>query len=363
MASDPTEHTLTAAQVAAAMVLAYAPLLRQTPRLPTYAQPAITWDCTPTCAPAFAAHLRATWQRLDLRDPAQFSEAEALLFRYLRMHGLLKLYRVALPAHARAAPGAWHEQPLRELVFCLGTILGEKLLAVMTPAERAQWLPWHSFDFYPGRTPHDLTLYGDSLTVLPSSTGQPIYTASTPPTVLAQGVRRPLAFTAHAIERMRDRRIPAATTQSHNSLVDLFAFVQRNHYVEPATLYGTHPAVALFDVCAPGFFTQRYVEELVGPGPHPQRYLYRFGYCPLVPEGDVWLAKTLLVPGFIGTPEYGRLRQASLAPGVKERLLQACEALSLTQLIDTNDFGLIRWFHTHGMPQVIPEPPGAYASP
>ena len=158
---DGAEHTYTSEQEAAALVLAYAPLLRQTPRLPTYTQPAITWGLTPACAPAFAAHLRATWHRLDLRDPTQFSEAEALLFRYLRMHGLVKLYRVALPAHARAAPAAWHEQQIQHLVLRLGTILGEKLLALMSPADRAQWLPWHSFDFYPGRTLHTLTLHAD----------------------------------------------------------------------------------------------------------------------------------------------------------------------------------------------------------
>ena len=356
MAYDPTEHVVSAAQDAAQIVLAYAPLLRQTPRLPTYAQPAITWEVTADCDPAFAAHLRATWGRLDLRDPAQFSEGEALLFRYLRMHGVVKLYRLALPAHARTAPEAWHVSQIQQLVLALGTILGDKLRALMSPADRAQWFPWHSFDIYPGRTPRDVTLHVDSLLAYPSSTGQTIYTATTPPTVLAQGVRRPLAFTAHAIARMRDRQVPASTAESHNSLVDLFSFVQHNHVVEPATLYGNHPAVCLFDVCLPGFFARRYVEELVGKVPQAARYLYRFGYSPLVREGDFWLAKTLLVPGFIGTPEYGLLRQASLAPGVKERLLQTCEALSYTRLIETGDFALIRWFHTHGIPQVIPEP-------
>ena len=48
--------------------------------------------------PAFATFVRAIWSQLDLRNPAQFSEAESLLLRYHRMHGLRKLHRRRLDA-------------------------------------------------------------------------------------------------------------------------------------------------------------------------------------------------------------------------------------------------------------------------
>jgi hypothetical protein len=359
---DTPDENVTAAQSAAAMVLRYAPLLRKAIRLPTYPHPAITWKPTPHCDPAFVAMLRVTWDRLDLRDTAQFSEAEALLFRYHRMHGLRKLYQLGWPPLARHAPNDWHTTQVQYLFFCLSTLLGDKLLALMPPAAREQWFPWHSFDFVPGSTLHTLTLHCDSLGVTTSSTSQPMYYAPRRPTILVQGVRRPVAFTPHAIQRMQERRIATVARHSHSSLHDLFAFVAYNHHFEVTTLYGTQPAVALFDVCMPATFVYRYVEELLGPVSSEQSYLYRFGYCPLVQDGEFWLAKTLLVPGFIGTPEYGVLRQASLDPGVKERLLAACEEQTYSQLIETGDFRLIRWFHTHGIPQVIPEPAGSYGA-
>jgi hypothetical protein len=353
---DASDQNITMAQAAAALVLAYAPLLRKTLRLPAYPQPAITWRCAPSCNPAFAAFLRTTWARLDLRDQAQFSEGEALLFRYLRMHGLRKLYHLGLPAHARHAPEDWHAEQVSYLICHLGTILGEKLLALMTPADRAQWFPWHGYNIRQGRDLYTLTLHCDSMGVQPSSTGQPMYFSARRPTVLVQGVRRPVAFTAHAIQRMQERRI--VVPNSHASLYDTFSFVNANQYFEPTTLYRTQPAVVLFDVCPPPSFCYRYVTELLGPSPPTQPYAYRLGYCPLVQEGDFSLAKTLLVPGFIGTPEYVALMQTSFAPGVKERMLAECEELSMRRLVETEDFGLLRWFHTHGIPQVIPQPAG-----
>ena len=104
------DHYVSSTQAAAAVVLEYAPLLRQVPRLPTYTQPHVTWDIAPTCDPAFASAMRAVWAPLSLHDPAQFSEAEALLFRYQRMHGLPKLHRLRLDALHRHAPAAWHQR-------------------------------------------------------------------------------------------------------------------------------------------------------------------------------------------------------------------------------------------------------------
>jgi hypothetical protein len=82
-------------------------------------------------------------------------------------------------------------------------------------------------------------------------------------------------------------------------------------------------------------------------------YAYRVGYCPVEDAGEFFVAKTVLVPGYSGTPEYGLLLKTSLASGVKERMLQRCERHSYRMTIATKDFTLLRWFHTHGVPQVI----------
>jgi hypothetical protein len=353
---DASDQKITAAQAAAALVLETAPLLRSAYRLPTYPKPALTWQLSSRCDPAFVAGLRAAWDRLDLRDPAQFSEAEALIFRYVRMHGIRKLYRLRLPGGARYASDAWHQQQGDRLVWRLGTLLGEKLLALLSPADRARWFPMHGVNFILRHDDRTLTLCGDALDTLTSSRGQPIYCAPQRPTVLVQGVQRPVAFTAHALQRMRDRLV--AVPHSFDSQYDVFSYVQHCQYFEPATVHRDQPAVALFDGCTPGFFVHRYVEALLGLGHEVPGYAYRLGYCPLVPDGDVWLAPTLLFPGFIGTPEYQVLWHASLDRGVRERMLAACEDLSYAHLAATDDFSLLRWFHTHGVPQVIPAPAG-----
>ena len=361
--SDDPRGPVSATQAATATVLEYAPHLRTGPRLPLYRQPAISWQVAPTCDPAFAAYLKAIWSRLDLSDRTQFSEAEALCLRYLRMHGLVKLYRAGMTPRSRRAPFDWHEPHINRLGFDLTTILGDALLQLMTPADRAHWFPWHGYCFGQGHDRHAFTLHADSLQVVPSFLGQPLYVAPQRPPLVGHRVKRPVGFTAHAIERMQDRRTPHQVVHSASSLYDTFAMVAYSGHMQPAQLYGWQPAVALFDRATPGFFVHRYVEELLGDTPPDPPYLYRMGYGPLEREGDVWCVKTLLVSGYAGTPEYWALECASFAPGVKEQMQKACEQLTTTQLFATRDFSLLKWFHTHGIPQVIPEPAGAYRFP
>jgi hypothetical protein len=108
-----------------------------------------------------------------------------------------------------------------------------------------------------------------------------------------------------------------------------------------------------FDTCTRRHFSAQYAHQILqNVDPHT-KYGYRVGYCPVVEEGDFFLAKTLLVPGYVGTPEYGLLLKASFEKGVKEAMLARCEHHSYNTTCATQDFSLLRWFHTHGVPQVI----------
>ena len=305
--------------------------------------------------------MRAAWARVDLRNRQQFSEAEALVFRYMRMHGYGKLYRLGLSAAARLHPEEWHVQQGRHLVQCLGTILGDTLLRVLTPAEQARWRPFHCFFLGPSREGRALHCACDSLCVVEVGDQQRAYYSALRPTVLLQGRRRPIAFTAHALARLQARCVVAV--DSYDSWYDQFSMANHLNYVEPAAVYPDQPAFALFDVCTPGHLTEHYVQAVLGPQPTPQRYAYRAGYCPTVQAAGFHVAKTLLVPGFIGTPEYTALLRASLDAGVKQRMLAQCEELSAERLAHTRDVSLVRWFHQHGIPQVMPEPPDLFVYP
>ena len=70
------------------------------------------------------------------------------------------------------------------------------------------------------------------------------------------------------------------------------------------------------------------------------------------------MATTFLPPGYVGTPEYALLSQARISASTKARLLAQCQDSSFERLCQSMDFTVLRWFHEHGIPQVIP-----YATP
>jgi hypothetical protein len=354
----------TATQNALAAVGFFAPRIRTAVRLPQYTKPDVAWHLLSTCDPAFAALLRRTWDQFDLRNPAHMDPTAALLFRYHRMHGLDKLYRlgkiVCEPDCEEGGDCYGHAARL-QLRLALQVLLEDALFRLLTPLEQRQWFPCHSFAVAVDEGAHGrgLLLFGASLAVATSTHGQPFYYAPTRPTVLVQGQgRRPVAFTPHAITRMHERLYPADRRDAHRPLTCTFGLVAYPYPYEGVELYGGQPGLAMFAPGHPEAFSGHYVEQIVGPVADVTAYRYRFGYCPLTQEGDFWVAKTLLPPGFRGTPEYGRLLRTSLAPGVKERLLAACEALTVASLVEgAHDFTLLRWFHRHGHPQVVPVSP------
>jgi hypothetical protein len=283
------------------------------------------------------------------------SYPSALLLRYLRLHGLRKLYHLGLtPAH-RHAPEDWHREQVAWLQTLLGALITEPLLGLLTPEDRTQWLPWHCFDVRPGRKLHDLTLWLDGLCMQTLEDGQPIYHGRRRPTVLLQGVRLPVAFTAHALQRLQDRL--ATIPGSHGSLVDTFSYASHLQVFDPAHLSPDEPAVALLDRCEAGHWTGAFAEGVLGRRDLAQGYAYRLGYGPTMQADGYHVVETLLLPGYVGTPEYGAVLRASLDPGVKEQLLTQCAALTQLDKAQREDWSLWRWFHTHGVPQVVLAPP------
>jgi hypothetical protein len=353
---------ITASESSAAMVAHYAPCLRGGVPLPNYQQPAVTWTTTPACDPAFAACMRATWARLDLRDRTLFSEDESLVLRYHRMHGVCTLYTKGLSGVDRLR--SRDDRDSRSILFQndLANLLGDKLFTLLGPAQVARWFPYHDVSVrhrHPGTA---WTLQCDSLQTHTTAEGQTLYHAAAAPTALLRGQRRVVAFSAHAIARMTDRLVWGPTRAAYANLGDVFTFLNATRYFEPTRLHPQQDALALYNTCVEHWSSYQYVAKVLEQADPQTRYAYRMGYCPVVVAGDCWLATTTLAPGHAGTPEYGALLKASLAPGVKERLLAQCQTLSYTQTLSTQDFSLLRWFHRHGVPQVIPCPPGLFAT-
>jgi hypothetical protein len=341
----------TSTDMSAKMVQHYAPLLRGGLPLPSYRQPAITWEITPACVPDFAALIRTVWARLDLTDRTQFTEDECLVLQYQRMHGLGKLYRKGLTVPAGLLAPEVHKAHGVRLQADIANLLGDKLLALLGPAQVARWFPWNDVAVWPGTSERAWTLRCTSLVPQVTADGRPFYYSAKKPTVTLRGKRRIVAFSPHAIQRIAERLVWSPS--SYADLGDIFAFLNDCQYFEPARLHPHHDAFALFQHCTHCYWSAAYAEAILDHLDPQACYAYRVGYCPVVEEGDFFLAKTVLVPGHVGTPEYGVLLKASLEPGVKEQMLEQCHAHSYQTLGVTQDFAVLRWFHTHGVPQVI----------
>ena len=216
-----------------------------------------------------------------------------------------------------------------------------------------RWFPYHDISVRHRHPGNAWTLHCDSLKAHATADGQTFYAAAAAPTVW-EGRRRVVAFSTHAIARMTDRLVWTPSRASYANLGDVFTFLNATRYFEPTRLHPQQAAIALYNTCIAHWSSQRYVEEVLDHADRKSLYAYRMGYCPLVADGDFWVATTTLAPGYVGTPEDGALLKASLAPGVKERMVAQCQGLSFTQMQSTQDFSLLRWFHRHGIPQVIP---------
>jgi hypothetical protein len=337
---------LTSETIAAQAVAHYARVIAGA-RTPAYRAPALQVETTASCTPAFAGMMRDLISRLDLADRTLCQQETGALLRYHRMYGLRQLYKRGLDgAHLLAHVD--HARECQMLGYNLAVLIGDLLLRVLGAEHYDEWFPWHNFT---------LTLEGDrgfgvrleSLEHHLGADGRPFYASTKAPTTLLRGQRRRVAFAPHALERLAER---ATATRSYASLGDVFGLIDTVHYYEPALLSPREPALAIFERCDPDFFSWRYAEEILQALSPDAAYVYRVGYAPLVQDGDFALAKTILPPGFSGTPEHLALRQASFDPGVKERLLAQCSAQSYASLCTAPDFHLLRWFHQHGAAQV-----------
>jgi hypothetical protein len=335
------------------MVQLYAPLT-QGSRLPSYQRPDITLQMAPSCHPAFAALMKSICARLDLTDRTQFSDEECRLFRYHRLNGLTKLYKKGLGGHALFAAQTSHNEQLLMLTYHMFILLGEKMLSMIGRDQYAQWFPWNDFRFDLDRSGTRFTLQCVSLAHHVTQDGRPFYYSANKHTVTLRGKTRIVAFSPHAMQRIAERTVASAT--SYADLGEVFGFVNHCQYFEPTTLHPHQDAFAFFNRCTKRHFSAQYAQQILQHVDPHTKYAYRVGYCPVVEEGNFFLAKTVLAPGYVGTPEYGALLKASFDKGVQEAMLARCTQQSYNTTVATQDFALLDWFHRHGVPQVIALP-------
>jgi hypothetical protein len=60
-----------------------------------------------------------------------------------------------------------------------------------------------------------------------------------------------------------------------------------------------------------------------------------------------------IIPGMRGTPEYETLMRSPIPAAQRQKMLAQIEKMTARELAASGDFGLVRWFHENGVPQVV----------
>lgn len=162
-----------------------------------------------------------------------------------------------------------------------------------------------------------------------------------------------VAFSRHSIERLGER-LCFTDPYDYDTAGYWFGQVHGRSGFEPCSLPDGTQAFTFFSEClGPLAYGWQYVVEVLGNNIEPDgTYHYRVGYCPVRVVGDYAMAKTLLCPGFAGTPEHALVENSDLSRERKKRMKADLDNLTASKLATTGDFALIRWFHENGVPQI-----------
>lgn len=239
------------------------------------------------------------------------------------------------------------DQPLAfpSILLSLGEVIQMRL-----PSDAVA--PYRCMDVVFGKpAPNQILVRFRSLLTHGSVENPGYYSHRTPKVVCGIGsVERIVSFCTHALERIHERTVGNWRTYSGSG--DAFAFIDNCVYYEDWSATMGKPCFALYNQCAKGFVSYRFLEEILDDFDPNKKYYYRVGYCPSVLTGDFVLAKTLLVPGMRGTPERKLFERLPISE--QNMLAQKMETLlTWSDKADSEDWELLKWFHDNGVPQVI----------
>lgn len=300
--------------------------------------------------PSFVSAVVQAVNGIDFDDRSAFSEAERYLYREMRKHGGRHALRLAGELF-RSHP--IKEDPtgeVRETLFALN--LGSLIYSSIPLEVRKEHLPYNDCHVNFGR---EIVLKFSSLLAAKGDGGR-IYYSRREPHVEFGGVQYIASFSRHAVDRLCERLQPNFT--EYAGAGDLHAALANCVYFEPARLSNGDPAFVIYGDCDGAAFTnhRRYVKEILGVTniyPSLGRFYYRIGYFPVVFEGKFAKATTFLYPGYKGTPEHQLIKTARLRTEERQTLLQQTQGLDAEEVLINDGSAVIKWFHDHGIPQVV----------
>jgi len=292
---------------------------------------------------SFVKAVKHACKRIRFDDTELFNPAQQEAYRYVKKKGHRVLEEWLECTHTS----------VKEVHGLTAYMLkvGQTVFDQIGQEQLAKWLPYHDVRLVPFAG--DFIVQFRSLKQK-STVGGITYYSSKKPKLLVNGKKWTVGFSTHAIQQICNRVVP--TWRTYGGMGDAFAiFEQCNHY-EPANIVNESLAFTFYDLCIQGFFSWNYVRELlpINEDIRPDgNYYYRVGYCPAVIEDEFLKAKTLLCPGYHGTPEYDTLmRSRVVSDEERSQMQEQLRQHDGQALRDTKDFSILKWFHKNGIPQL-----------
>ena len=297
-------------------------------------------------SPEFVATVRQIVNGIDLADPAQFPPSVRVFFQ--------NLYRVGLNNSLIKATRFVAHDLKYVVAINLESYLGDFIMdGLKNSLQIEKYVPYNDFHIeYSGQ---NIIVSFDSLLSCYSKFGK-IYYSRREPKVNIEGQDYTVAFSRHAIERFRQRTVGDA--YSYVGTGDAFAYLsycnQYDHHSREWNGKEKH-YLSFYSDCHEEFVSGEFARRILEKNNlRNYSYAYRIGYLPVGLWDGFACAATLLVPGMKGTPEQILLKNADINEALRTKLIQANQfKLSLRECVENNMFGVLKWYHDNGVPQVI----------
>lgn len=299
--------------------------------------------------PQFVSMIKQAVQSLRLDDPSVFPKWEREFYKLVKTQGARDALQTLAAASESLVERGVGTASLMRVQIAID--LGQAVFDRINESQIARHLPHNDVQFqFDGK---GILARFDSL-LQARGPGGTAYYSRRGPTIEVDGFQRVVAFSRHAIERICERINPRWKTYA--ALGDIYSYFGNCVYFEKSDLYGGQLGFTFYNWCGdPQFWNHSYIADVLGEEnvkPDGGRCYYRVGYCPAVIEGDFVKAKTLLFPGYSSTPEYGLIIRSSLDHASKTRLIETARIMDANYVIE-NGLSVTKWFHDHGVPQVV----------
>jgi hypothetical protein len=247
------------------------------------------------------------------------------------------------------------EDGLYEEEHLLLTVPEEYVFSKLPPQIRESYLPFAAFEIVAGRPgPRQMLLRMRSLHRQKTAGGTAYYSRR-PRMIHVRGQERIAAFYRHAVDRVRERI--TGNLRSYVGLTGVFSILDGGLLFEVWCPSPDTQGFSMFAEMGDDRAAGDTIGEILGSYDRSKRYYWRVGYCPAVMTDRLLVAKTLLLPGMQGTPEFDQ----SVRRWPRDRRVQfQKEVARLTS------YGEGRWgddvtkaFHDGGTPQILCRGEGA----